>query len=81
MILIKQKQLDDLYDRFGLTQAPQGNIQDYTEAQHQFMHVLYRDYHVDGISYAEHCGIGSYPTPKEGVMIVPIVIDDMSEKA
>ena len=80
MILIKQKQLNDLYNRFNLTETPQGNIQDFTEAQHQFMHVLYRDYDTKGRSYGKVCGIGYYPAPKGDIIIDPIVIDDITEE-
>jgi len=80
MILIKQKQLNNLYERFGLTETPQGNIQNFTEAQHEFMHILYRDYHVDGISYAQDCGIGFYSAPKGPIHMCPVVIDDVSKE-
>jgi hypothetical protein len=83
MILIKQKQLNDLYDRFGLTETPQGNIQDFTEAQHQFMHILYRDYDTKGRSYAQVCGIGHYPAYKRDILdpeFIKDVLDNITEE-
>lgn len=81
MILIKPKQLQALESRFGVdsTQLPSIS-QDYTEAQHQFMHCLFRDHDTKGRSYAQVFGLGFYEKPKHSFIIEPIVIDDLEEE-
>ena len=81
MILIKPKQLQALESRFDVdsTQLP-SNIQDYTEAQHQFMHCLFRDHDTKGRSYGQIAGLGFYEKPKHPFIIEPIVIDDLEEE-
>ena len=82
MILIKPKQLKALEQRFGVdSKQLTGNIQKWTEEQHQFMHCLYRDHDTKGRHWGQIAGLGHYPTPKTDLVIEPIVIDDSKETA
>ena len=78
MILIKPDQLRALESRFDVDSTQlHGNIQDYTEQQHQFMHCLFRDHDTKGRKWGQVAGLGFYDKPKQSFIIEPIVIDDL----